>query len=142
MRALQAALDRHDAALSAACGLGRSDWLCLRWLARPDVPGSPAASPGAIQRALGLTSGSVTALLDRLERRGLVRRCADPADRRALRIELCEDGARLLEGANASLAELTGRLAGRWGAARARVCGQACHDLAKLVDWASLRVAD
>lgn len=39
---------------------------------------------GALGRATGLTSGSVTALLDRLERRGYVERVPDPGDRRRI----------------------------------------------------------
>ncbi len=40
------------------------------------------ASAGEIGRATGLSSGAVTALIDRLERSGYVARQADPSDRR------------------------------------------------------------
>ena len=66
MRTLQAALDHHDTAVSESQDLGRSDWRCLQIL----VNKGPQ-SPSVLQKRLGLTSGSVTALLDRLERRGL-----------------------------------------------------------------------
>jgi DNA-binding MarR family transcriptional regulator len=39
-------------------------------------------SAGALARSTGLSTGSVTALIDRLERAGYVERVADPADRR------------------------------------------------------------
>jgi DNA-binding MarR family transcriptional regulator len=45
-------------------------------------------TPGALQQALGLTSGAVTALLDRLEERDLVSRSPHPDDRRSLLVEL------------------------------------------------------
>ena len=40
------------------------------------------ATPGSLAEALGLTSGSITVMLDRLESAGYVERAADPADRR------------------------------------------------------------
>jgi len=42
------------------------------------------ATPGSLAEALGLTSGSITVMLDRLESAGYVERAADPADRRRL----------------------------------------------------------
>ncbi|MGH7529836.1 MAG: MarR family winged helix-turn-helix transcriptional regulator, partial [Gemmatimonadales bacterium] len=42
--------------------------------------------PGELAAALGLTTGSVTAMLDRLERRGYVSRMSDPADRRRVQV--------------------------------------------------------
>lgn len=79
MRLLQGAIDRFDVEAAGRLGLGRNDWRALRLL----VEGG-AQAPRDIGAALGLTSGSVTTLIDRLEARGLVRRASDPADRRAL----------------------------------------------------------
>jgi DNA-binding MarR family transcriptional regulator len=45
-----------------------------------------AASPGWLGSRLALNSASVTALLDRLEREGHVRREPDPTDRRRVRL--------------------------------------------------------
>jgi MarR family 2-MHQ and catechol resistance regulon transcriptional repressor len=44
-----------------------------------------------------LTSGSMTTAIDRLESRNLVRRTADPQDRRARIVQLTETGKRLIE---------------------------------------------
>jgi MarR family transcriptional regulator, organic hydroperoxide resistance regulator len=44
--------------------------------------------------AVGSRPATMTGILDRLERRGLVRRAARPGDRRAIQIELTDDGAR------------------------------------------------
>lgn len=128
--ALQSALDHRDATISAAHELGRSDWRCLQWL-RDNGP----QSPSAVCAALGLTSGSVTALLDRLEKRGLIERRADPVDRRALRIALRDPAHELLARTNAPLVDVTDRLTARWGAERAQAAQRACLDLAKLVQW-------
>jgi DNA-binding MarR family transcriptional regulator len=63
----------------------------LRALGRISFAGS--LSPKELARALDLTTGTVTALLDRLERAELVARRAHPHDRRMLNIELTEAGA-------------------------------------------------
>jgi DNA-binding MarR family transcriptional regulator len=42
---------------------------------------------GQLSERTGLTSGATTRLIDRLERKGYVRRCADEADRRCVIIE-------------------------------------------------------
>ncbi|OPG03862.1 MarR family transcriptional regulator [Streptomyces sp. GKU 895] len=46
---------------------------------------------------LGLAKSSLTGLVDRTVRRGLVRREPDPRDRRAVRVRLTEQGAELAE---------------------------------------------
>ena len=51
-----------------------------------DLPGQQTAGEIAVQT--GLTSGAVTAMLDRLERPGLVRRLAGPSDRRRALVQL------------------------------------------------------
>ncbi|WP_206074497.1 MarR family winged helix-turn-helix transcriptional regulator [Antribacter gilvus] len=47
-----------------------------------------------LAHALGAEKAALTGLVDRAERRGLVRRAAVPGDRRALHVVLTEDGAR------------------------------------------------
>jgi DNA-binding MarR family transcriptional regulator len=49
------------------------------------------ASAGRLAVATGLTSGSVTALIDRLEKRGYVERRADPTDRRRTLVRVRPD---------------------------------------------------
>ncbi|WP_217711656.1 MarR family winged helix-turn-helix transcriptional regulator [Actinomadura sp. NAK00032] len=48
-----------------------------------------------LSRLMHLERSSMTGLVDRVEKRGLVARVADPADRRAWRVALTEDGAGL-----------------------------------------------
>ena len=45
-------------------------------------------SAGELAKATGLTSGAVTALIDRLEDAGFVKRVADPTDRRRLHVQI------------------------------------------------------
>ena len=50
-----------------------------------------------LSRLLHLEKSSLTGLVDRVERRGLVTRVADPRDRRTSQVSLTTDGARLGE---------------------------------------------
>jgi DNA-binding MarR family transcriptional regulator len=51
-----------------------------------------------------LSSAGITSRIDRLERRGLVRRLADPDDRRGVIIELSDQGRDVVDEAVAALA--------------------------------------
>lgn len=51
--------------------------------------------PGQIAASLGLDGSTITGILDRMENKGLVKRTPDPADRRALRVNLTEQGKNL-----------------------------------------------
>ncbi len=53
-----------------------------------------AMSAGAVAEALGVTSGAVTAMLDRLERGGHVARTRDTADRRRVIVDVTEESRR------------------------------------------------
>jgi DNA-binding MarR family transcriptional regulator len=52
---------------------------------------------GELSAMLGLAKSSLTGLVDRVERNGLVRRESDPQDSRAVRIALTPEGSRLAE---------------------------------------------
>ncbi|MBF8780213.1 MarR family transcriptional regulator [Pseudomonas fulva] len=52
-------------------------------------------TPAELCRYLGLDSGSMTRMLDRLEHKGLVQRQRRPDDRRQVRLVLTEEGQRL-----------------------------------------------
>jgi DNA-binding MarR family transcriptional regulator len=54
-------------------------------------------SAGELARQSGLTTGAVTAVIDRLERLEYVRRVADPADRRRVLVELTPRLQRMIE---------------------------------------------
>lgn len=56
-------------------------------------------SPTALRKAVLLTSGAMTACLNRLERRGLVSRSPDGSDRRSLMATLTAEGLMLIEAA-------------------------------------------
>lgn len=78
--ATQTALFQQQAA--AALGLGITEMKALDILTREGP-----RTAGQLAAGLHLTSGAVTSLIDRLERRGFARRRADPADRRRVVVE-------------------------------------------------------
>jgi len=64
-------------AMSEWAGLNVTDMECLRLLFFKGV-----ASPSELSKSTGLTSGATTAMLDRLEKAGLIERRPNPNDRR------------------------------------------------------------
>jgi len=93
----QDATQKHDEAVGEVYGLGPAERLCLSFL----WDGPKTAS--AIARHTRLTPAAVTALVDRLEKRGFVRRLADPGDRRKVLVEAAEETRRVTEEAYAPL---------------------------------------
>jgi DNA-binding MarR family transcriptional regulator len=84
-RANQVATDKMDDAGSQALGVNRTDGRCLDVIQQRG-----RISAGELAERAGLTSGSVTAVIDRLGEKGYVRRVADPKDRRRVLVELTD----------------------------------------------------
>jgi DNA-binding MarR family transcriptional regulator len=85
VRAYQTAVDNFDQAVADHVGINRTDARCIDLI---DQAGGMTA--GELAKAAGLTTGAVTAVVDRLEKAGFARRVADPGDRRRVRIEATE----------------------------------------------------
>ena len=83
-RAIHAAVATLDAAVADRIGVPRNDLRCLHLLKYGPV------SAGEIAARTGLTSGSVTALIDRLEAGGYVERQRSTADRRSVAIAMSD----------------------------------------------------
>jgi DNA-binding MarR family transcriptional regulator len=74
-------------------GLSYAEWGVLGHLS---LTGPPyRSSPGELADKDNLSSGAMTNRLDRLEKAGFVRRLPDPSDRRALYVELTDEGHKL-----------------------------------------------
>lgn len=69
-----------------------------------------ALSPSALAKDMMLSTSAMTNRLDRLEKRGLIARKADPEDRRGLQIVLTDDGFALVDGLIASHVETEERM--------------------------------
>lgn len=80
--------------------------------------------PTELRNAVLITSGAMTACLDRLERNGLIERIADPHDRRSSAAALTPDGRKLIDKAIAvRFAEAADAVAGLSATERVRLAG-------------------
>jgi DNA-binding MarR family transcriptional regulator len=87
MRVLDASLDLLDASVADWFGIGRSDLRAMELVSR----GGPATC-SRLASELNVTTGSVTALIDRMERAGYFVRRSDPKDRRKVLVDLTASG--------------------------------------------------
>src|SRR5689334_10842713 len=85
VRQQQIAYDRFYDAVAGYLSVNRTDLRCLDIL---DLTGRRTA--GELAAEMGMSTGAVTALLDRVEKAGYVRRVRDPGDRRRVLVELTE----------------------------------------------------
>jgi DNA-binding MarR family transcriptional regulator len=82
VRANQVATDKMDDTAARGMGVNRTDARALDIVERLGP-----VTAGKLSIDAGLTSGAVTAVIDRLVEKGYVRRVADPDDRRRVLIE-------------------------------------------------------
>lgn len=120
VRELQRSVDAVDEAAATAFGVNRTDLRCLDLLLA-----AGELTPGALSTELGLSTGSVTAMVDRLERQGYVTRTPSPADRRKLVV-------RASDAAREKAAELYDPVAAGGGEILTRYSAQ---DLATIIDF-------
>ncbi len=64
-------------------GVNRTDLHCLN-----AIENAGGLTAGELATEVGLTSGAVTGVVDRLEHAGFARRVPDPADRRRVKVEV------------------------------------------------------
>jgi DNA-binding MarR family transcriptional regulator len=74
-----------DALAADRLSISLTDLRCL-----DIVQGRGGVTAGELAVASGLTTGAVTAVIDRLERAGLARRVRDPDDRRKVNVEVTD----------------------------------------------------
>ena len=104
-------LERRQEAVFGQFGLSRGEVGALGALR---VAGPPhQLSPTRLGKGLMMSSAGVTSRIDRLERRGFVRRLPDPDDRRGVIIELTDQGREVVDAAVAALASSDRLLVGR-----------------------------
>ncbi|MET8948490.1 helix-turn-helix domain-containing protein [Streptomyces sp. NPDC004542] len=89
LRRMNGEINRLVQAFAGDHGLHPTDVQALAAILDSDEP----MTPGRLREHLGLTSGAVTACVDRLERAGHIRRVRESADRRVVHLYYAE-GAR------------------------------------------------
>jgi DNA-binding MarR family transcriptional regulator len=82
----QRSTDLLDDVVADWLDINRADLRCL------DSLSTGPKSVGELSEAVALSSAAMTSLLDRLERKGLVRRVRDTRDRRKVRVEMTGRG--------------------------------------------------
>jgi DNA-binding MarR family transcriptional regulator len=80
-----------------------------------------AATAGRLSELMGLTSGAVTRVIDRLEQAGYVRRVPDPADRRRVIVELIPEKMAAVQATMAQFGEKSASELGRYSDAELAV---------------------
>ncbi|MGH8953192.1 MAG: MarR family winged helix-turn-helix transcriptional regulator [Acidimicrobiia bacterium] len=102
VRASQSASDVLDEAFTNFVGINRTDGRCLDVVDRHG-----RITAGDLAREVGLTTGAVTAVVDRMEAAGLMKRGSDPDDRRKVLIELTSEAKSLAADVYGPLAHST-----------------------------------
>lgn len=134
--ALDHGLQSLSKRMQATLGLTGPQRVALRVLGR-----GPGVSAGALARTLRLHPSTVTGILQRLERRGLVRRTADPADRRRSRLELTARGRRLDVPTPFTVESAVGGVLSRYPKARVRAAADLLDAVAEELLEATARSA-
>jgi DNA-binding MarR family transcriptional regulator len=83
VRRSQTANQTFDHAVADLLGINQTDFRCIDIIQRRE-----RITAGDLAREAGLTTGAVTAVIDRLEGAGYARRVADPTDRRRVLVEI------------------------------------------------------
>jgi len=91
LRRMNAEFNRFTQEFARTQNLHETDILALIAILDGDERGAPM-TPSRLRERLNLTSGAVTACLDRLERSGHIRRTRDSADRRVVHLHYAPHG--------------------------------------------------
>ena len=113
-------------------GLNDGDYGVLAALRRAGAPHQ--LTPSELARHQMMTSGGMTAAIDRLERKGMVTRRPNPNDRRGSLVGLTDDGLQVVDRAMELQAEVESRLVHALGASERRTLEQLLRKLLLSVD--------
>ena len=94
LRRIMRAADLHSQELVRVSGLTAPQILVMQAIAREGAP-----STSTLARHIVVSQATVTRIIDRLERAGLVHRQKSTTDKRVINVSLTEAGARKLEAA-------------------------------------------
>jgi DNA-binding MarR family transcriptional regulator len=120
-------LFRH--AIVEKLGVNITDWECLGLLLQKGV-----ATPTELSKHTGLTSGATTAMLDRLERSGIIERRRNPEDRRGTLIVIVKEKAAELATLFTSAIEAQDQLLSSYSEKELEFLSDFISKLAKVLD--------
>lgn len=118
----------------APLGINESDFGVLATLRRAGDPFE--LTPTMLARNMMMTSGGMTATLDRVERKGLISRAPNPADRRGSLVRLTDEGRRVIDAAMVAHTEVEHALVEVLGADERATVTDALRRLLLAVDEA------
>jgi DNA-binding MarR family transcriptional regulator len=116
-------------------GLSESDIDALEML----IDGG-AATAGKLSEVMGLTTGAVTRVIDRLEQAGYVRRTDDPADRRRVVVEVVPERVATVQSLLASLERASAEEVDRYSPEQLALIGEFLSRMADLTQTEAARL--
>jgi DNA-binding MarR family transcriptional regulator len=99
-----------------------------------------AATAGKLSEVMGLTTGAVTRVIDRLEQAGYVRRVSDPTDRRRVIVEVVPEKVTTLDSMMASLERAAAAEADRYSPEQLALIGDFLTRMADLTQDEAARL--
>lgn len=112
VRKIMRAIDMHSSYLARQYGLTSPQLICMKRLSE-----ETEMTPGALAKDVHLSHATVTGIINRLEKKGLVQRTRSTEDGRSFLINLTDTGASMIKSSPSMLQE------------------QFMHELSKLADW-------
>ena len=116
-------------------GVNITDWECLGLLLQKGV-----STPTELAKHTGLTSGATTAMLDRLERSGIIERRRNPEDRRGTLIVVVKKKAADLTALFASVRRAQEQLLSSYTEKELEILLDFINKLAKVLDQESRKI--
>lgn len=112
VRRIMRAIDMYSSHLARQFGLTSPQLICLKKLAE-----EVEINPGALAKSVHLSHATVTGIINRLEKKGLVERTRSIEDGRSFLISITDSGRSMVESSPSMIHE------------------QFTHELSKLADW-------
>jgi DNA-binding MarR family transcriptional regulator len=112
VRRIMRAIDMHSSFLARQYGLTSPQLICLKKLS-----GKKEMTPGGLAKEVHLSHATVTGIINRLEKKGLVQRSRSTADGRSYLIRLTDSGLSMIQAAPSMLQD------------------KFMHELSKLANW-------
>lgn len=136
LRRIFHAVDRHSRRLARQHGLTEPQAICLH-----AIHEAGQINPGQLARIVSLSPPTVTGILDRLERRGLIQRARTARDKRQVVVCLTDTGKQVLAASPPPLQERFTQRLSALPPARQRRIAEALNEVVKLLEAENIDAA-